>query len=567
MMVNNLNLINNEWSAIKISDDDSHHLLNGVTLYPKRFLKVLKFHDPGFAAVTDKTGAYHIDTTGTAIYPDRYIESFGYYDKHAAVVSATGCFHIDPLGKRVYAVDYKWCGNFQEYYCPVQDKANHLFYHINIEGQRNYKTNYCYVGDYRDGVAVVCADNGLQTHIDYYGNYIHNCWFLAVDVFHKGVARACDKTGWFHINKQGKALYSKRYKNIEPFYNNIAVVETFDNQLIRIELTGKTHTIIRTNVPDLRQELSADLVGFWKTQTIYAAVKLGLPNTLPGTLGEISTRNKLDISTCERLLRALQELGLIQRQLDYWHLTAKGCLLQSADSSAMADAALVWGDSHYKQWQTLTAQLQLQQTDTHQYFEQLSKNTTLLTTYQHALSGYAQSDYQQMVDVVDWQKHHSVIDAGGGMGTLLHLLLGQYTHLQGLLLEKNEVINLIPAEQRLARCRYYPIDLRKEWDCQTDAIIFARVLHDWQDKDVITLLLCAKAALLEGGKIYILEMVLHPDNPNGSLLDLNMLVMTGGKERTLENWQQLITAAGLKIACLDHLSSIVSLITVETHDK
>ena len=75
----------------------------------------------------------------------------------------------------------------------------------------------------------------------------------------------------------------------------------------------------------------------------------------------------------------------------------------------------------------------------------------------------------------------------------------------------------------------------------------SRVIHDWSDDLALKILHNAKLALLPGGKIYLIEMILSEDSPNGGLLDLNMLTMTGGRERTLAQFQKLLERSSLKI--------------------
>src|SRR3990167_713889 len=130
------------WENIMLAPDETHHLFNGNPLYKEKYKKVLKFHDPGLAAVLDDTGAYNIDSHGTPIYQPRFLQAFGYYQGLAAVESAIGWFHIDMKGRPIYKELYAWCGNFQEGFCTVQDKNTGFYYHINRQGHRPYKENY-----------------------------------------------------------------------------------------------------------------------------------------------------------------------------------------------------------------------------------------------------------------------------------------------------------------------------------------------------------------------------------------------------------------------------------------
>lgn len=555
-----------DWQTISVAADETHHLYNHSPLYHKRYIRVLKYHAPGLAPVYDDVGAYHIDIEGEPLYTKRYRQTFGYYAGLAAVESSQGWFHIDTRGESIYTDLYAWCGNFQEGQCVVKNQATGFYYHINSYGQRIYPSDYSYVGDYREGSAVVCAQNGLHTHIDKQGNYLHGQWFLGLDVFHKGIARARDENGWFHVNKTGQPLYSKRYKNVESYYNHVAHVEDLNGALLTIDLNGNTLSVIRPGNSSLLQELSADCVGFWKTQTIYTAVQLGLFDCLPNTITNISAMTKIQDKNCRRLLRALAELNLVQQQRDdYWQLIPKGMLLKRHPSnSTMADAAIIWGHSHYQQWTRLQEQLMQPQFTATDYFNKLAQDQVLLPIYQHALSGYAENDYQAVVKLIDWSQHKLVIDAGGGTGTLLHKILASHPHLQGILLELPSVIKLIKPQ---SRCRYYSIDILQNWSYQADAIFLARVLHDWSDEHASMILKQASKSLVANGKIYILEMVLETNSVQGGLLDLNMLVMTGGSERTLVQWQVLASLAKLKISEICSLNPIVSLLILEPNDN
>ena len=545
------------WKDIFVADDETHHVCQSKPIYQKKFIKVLKYHEPGLAPVLDESGAYHIDPFGNSLYKQRFIQTFGYYEKLAAVESMEGWFHIDVRGNPIYDERYAWCGNFQERLCVVQDQVMKHYFHINQTGQRVYQINYRYVGDFRDGIAVVCNENGLHTHINKKGEYIHGRWFLGLDVFHKSVARARDIHGWFHVNREGQPLYSHHYKSVEPYYNNIAHAEDFDGNLLTIDLTGKPITFIHKNNHSKLHELSAELVSFWKTQTIYAAVKLGIFTVLPQKLEQIAHQIKLKEKNCQRLLRALQELNLVKLDsADFWQLTEKGQLLQSSTSS-MSAAAIVWGDSHYRQWMYLSDALRQSAPQTQQYFNELADNKDLLATYHQALQGYAEQDYQQVIQKINWNQHEKVIDAGGGTANLLHTLLNQFQHLTGSLLEMPAVIELIKPH---SRCAYYSADLLEPWPCQADAIVLARVLHDWNDEQAIKILQNAKRSLIKQGNIYVLEMILDSKSASGGLLDLNMLVMTGGRERNLEDWQQLTSAADLKINQIIPISPIVNLL-------
>ena len=220
-----------KWEDIKVSADNTHFLFVGKPIFGKTFIEVLKFHSPGLAPVFDNSGAYHIDNNGNELYSNRYSRTFGYYCNRASVIEKNHWFHINEKGDKVYSASYLWTGNYQENICSVRNAENQYF-HIDLKGNRIYADNYVYAGDYKDGIACIKSQDGFYRHIDNKGKFINDKSFIDLGIFHKNFATAKDKDGWFHIDRQGNGLYKNRYLTIEPFYNGIALVTTFENDKI-----------------------------------------------------------------------------------------------------------------------------------------------------------------------------------------------------------------------------------------------------------------------------------------------------------------------------------------------
>ncbi|HFD87889.1 MAG TPA: methyltransferase, partial [Gammaproteobacteria bacterium] len=177
------------WRQFSISPEGTHHLIDGEPAYRERFDEVLAFHAPGLAPVRLNGHAWHIGPDGQIAYRRRFLRAFGFYEDLAAVIDENGWHHIDPAGLDAYPDRSAWCGNFQCGRCTVRDFDGHYF-HITPEGMPAYTERWRYAGDFRDGIGVVQDENGRSTHIDTTGQPIHGCWFLDLDVFHKGFARA-----------------------------------------------------------------------------------------------------------------------------------------------------------------------------------------------------------------------------------------------------------------------------------------------------------------------------------------------------------------------------------------
>ena len=558
--------MNDQWRKYEISEDASHHVYHGRPAYLSRFHEVLKFHEPGLAPVVDGGGAYHITPDGLPAYEARYVRTFGYYEGRAAVHSEGGWFHILPDGNSLYRKRYAWCGNFQEGRCAVRLPEGDYF-HIEADGTPAYGEHYRYAGDFRDGHAVVQREDGKHTHIDPSGNLLHGRWLQDLDVFHKRHARACDSNGWHHVDMTGEPLYRERFKNVEPFYNGQARVEGFDGSLSVIDESGDTLLTLRRPTRSPLEELSGDMVGLWRTQTIRAAVELGVFESLPAPAEEVERRLELGASVGVRLMRALVEMRLVSQDAEsVYRPTARGSLLMRSNPISLADAALHWGRESYDAWSGVTQSLQDGQSDFERsygknFFDWIQDRPADLKAYYSAMSAYARHDYHAMADSVDFTAHDSVLDAGGGAGELAFALLRSCPGLEATVMDRVEVVEAAkPPADLEGRCRFVAGDLFVKWPVRSDAVILARVLHDWPDSDALRILRRAREAMPADGTLYVIEMVLDDETGGGGLLDLHMLVMTRGAERTEEQFRDIFSEAGFGLLDVTETRSVSSVL-------
>ena len=544
-----------DWKHSRPVPEGTHHVDDdGSPLYRSRYDEVLKFHAPGLAPVRDASGGYHITPDGLPAYEVRYLRTFGFYEGRAAAVhSSEGWFHILPDGTPLYAERYAWCGNFQEERCPVR-LPDRSYFHVTAEGAPAYGERYRYAGDFRDGFAVVQRGDGKHSHIDPWGNLVHGRWFLDLDVFHKNRARARDERGWHHVDLRGKPLYDSRFGNVEPFYNGQARVEGLDGSLSVIDEAGETLLQLRKPRRSPLEELSADMVGVWRTQTIRMAVELGVFEALPAPAAELEQGIRLGDGAGPRLMRALTELGLVSRDGDgVYHPTDRGAHLRWSHPLSLVDAALHWGrEAHAawldSAWSLRTGESGFSKRYGRNFFDWLEARPEELESYHRAMASYARHDYRHLADSVDFGVHESILDAGGGAGELSFALLRAFPNLTATVLDRPEVVKLAGVPDELAgRCRFVPGDLFQQWPVAADAVALSRVLHDWPDDNALRILARAREALPAGGTLYVVEMVLDDSSGAGGLLDLNLLVMTGGAERTEAQFRGLLNRAGFEL--------------------
>ncbi len=548
------------WRSSSVAPDGTHHIRDGSPLYAERFDAVQKFHEPGLAPVRRAREAWHIQPDGSAAYGRRFVRTFGFYEGLAAVAGPEGWHHIRPSGLDLYATRYRWCGNYQGGRCAVSDFAG-AYFHLTADGTPAYDSRWRYAGDFRDGIGVVQADDGRSTHIDASGRPLHGQWFLDLDVFHKGFARARDADGWTHVDPSGRPLYARRFAAVEPFYNGQARVERFDGALEVIDPSGGLLVELR---PALRSEfaaLSGDLVGFWRTQAICAAVELGVFEALPGTCEGVAETCGLAPERTRRLLRALAELHLTRLDDGRWQTTERGDHLRVEHPLTLADAAAEYGRHFPALWLGLPDALRADSAwRPPDIFGDVAASPERMPRHHRMLRSYALHDYAPVPAALRLRGDERVVDAGGGLGGLAALMVGYYPDLRVTLLDRPEVIARAAQQPLGERIALRPADLFAPWEVEADAVVMARVLHDWDNAKALDLLRRARRVLPVGGRLFVVELLVPENGVAGSLCDLHLLVVSGGAERTAGEYAELLDQAGFDLADVRRIPALPSIL-------
>ena len=155
----------------------------------------------------------------------------------------------------------------------------------------------------------------------------------------------------------------------------------------------------------------------------------------------------------------------------------------------------------------------------------------------------------------DFSTMRTVADIGGGKGTMLAAILRQHGHLRGVLFDLPSMVDAAAEEVFRAagvadRCEIVPGDFFQSVPDGADAYLLANVLHDWDDADSVRILGACRRAMAKDGRVLVIERLI-PDDPADAvpvlLSDLNMLVMSGGRERTNAEYGQLLAEAGMSL--------------------
>ncbi|MFN2127911.1 MAG: methyltransferase, partial [Anaerolineales bacterium] len=159
-----------------------------------------------------------------------------------------------------------------------------------------------------------------------------------------------------------------------------------------------------------------------------------------------------------------------------------------------------------------------------------------------------------VIEAYDFSDFKSICDIGGGQGAFLIQLLSAYPHIIGYVADLPGALE--SAEKTIAkanlcnRCKAIPYDFHKEAPPACDAYFLVNVLHDWDDESCIRILKNITNSMNADSRLWIIEYILEP-GPGFSvakLLDIEVLVMSGGRERSVSEYKTLIGTAGLELS-------------------
>lgn len=302
--------------------------------------------------------------------------------------------------------------------------------------------------------------------------------------------------------------------------------------------------------------------GYWISQAIYVSAKLGIADLLkegPQSASQIALATGTDENAVYRLMRALCAVGVFRTvATDMFAVTALGIPLQSNVPGSLRAMVITLGETHYAAWAHL---LESVKTGTAGFplafgtemFDYLGQDVEAGRIFNHAMSDYSALSSCAVLLSYDFSDTRSLVDVGGGCGRLLTGVLRMYPSMQGTLFDMPSVV--AAAQEKLdsdpcrERCALVPGSFLDFVPPGADAYLLSSVIHDWNDEQAIKILRNCRRAMRQHSKIVMLEFVVPVGEQVSfsKVLDLNMLVMNAGCERTAEEFRKLFHAAGLKI--------------------
>lgn len=304
------------------------------------------------------------------------------------------------------------------------------------------------------------------------------------------------------------------------------------------------------------------ITGFWTSCSIYIAAKLGIADLLangPQTIEQLAEATHSNTVALHRVLRALASVGIfLENDQKQFELTPLGVTLRSDIPGSMKAMAIAQLGDHYTAWGNLLYSVKtgniafdhVEGTPVWKYYE---NNPEEGINFMKAMEGLTQAVIMNILPAYDFTQFKTIVDIGGGNGALMFALLNAAPNAKGIVFDEEYVVKetkkTITQNKLQDRCGVVAGSFFQSVPPDADAYVMKLVLHDWNDEQSLKILLNCAKAMKPHSKLLIIESVITEGNtPHpGKFMDLNMLVMTGGKERTEKEFTTVLGKAGLKL--------------------
>ena len=314
-----------------------------------------------------------------------------------------------------------------------------------------------------------------------------------------------------------------------------------------------------TDGPTVQDRAFGVLFGFWSSQALLAAVKLGIADHLadgPRTAGELAAAMGAHEPSLARLLRALATLEAVTSEGGRYGLTEFGrALVKGAPGSMRSMILGVMSEDHRRAWAELPHSVRTGETAFDRVygmpvFEYYARHPDVSADFNDAMTAGSAAVEAAVREAFDFSPFGRIVDVGGGNGGLLAAALEAAPKAAGVLLGTpaglKGAADLLRARGVSERCEVVPGDFFESVPRGGDLYMLKWILHDWDDRRAGAILRNCREAAAKGSRLLVIEAVLPDgDAPSpGRLGDLNMMAMTGGRERSAAEYRAMIEAAG-----------------------
>ena len=298
--------------------------------------------------------------------------------------------------------------------------------------------------------------------------------------------------------------------------------------------------------------------GFAVSQALRVIIELGIPDLLAvseQSVDELATATQSDADALYRVMRLLAPEGVFREVLPrHFELTEVGAVLRS-DRPGPGDYVRMINSEAYLAFEQLlhsvrTGKPAFDKVFGSPRFDWLSEHPEQAALFQRAMVALSLGSNEAVADAYDFTPFARVVDVGGGHGQLLSAILARNPHLSGILFDLPS--GVAAAQQGaggdLPRTEFVAGNFFESVP-GGDIYVIKKVVHDWNDEHAAVILRNCRKAMQPNGKVLLAETLVPPgDEPDGiKSIDVVMLVVTGGLERTEAQYGSLFGAAGLRL--------------------
>ena len=315
--------------------------------------------------------------------------------------------------------------------------------------------------------------------------------------------------------------------------------------------------------------------GAWVAQALYVAARLDLAGLLAGgakSSEELAAATGTHQPTLYRLLRALAGLGLfVEDEGGRFSLAPLGACLQDGPNSVRAMVLHLGESASWRAWGELlhsvkTGETAFKHVHGMEVFPFYAQHAESNEVFNEAMTNYSEAVSAAVAAAYDFSGAGTIVDIGGGHGSLLTSILKVSPNSRGILFDLPEAVaeavERIEGEGLKERCVPVGGDFFESVPEGGDLYILKSIIHDWDDSRSLSILRNIHRAMQPDGKLLLVETVIPQGNePSPAKLgDLHMLVMTGGCERTEAEFAALFEASGFKLTGIIPTESMVSIV-------
>ena len=313
---------------------------------------------------------------------------------------------------------------------------------------------------------------------------------------------------------------------------------------------------------DPTQHVMQLATSFMMSTALHIATTLRVPDHLasgPRSAADLAKATGAREDALYRILRTLASAGVFEETTPRTFVNNASSEILRLGRPGMYDMVLwvadpfhlrVYADAMHT---VMTGQPAAEKTVGMKVFEYFPKDPALSERFNNAMTALSAVVIQAALEAYDFSGIGTLVDIAGGHGQVLTSVLQKYSTMRGVLTDLPHV--LAGAERRIRelglgdRIRTEPIDFFKAVPAGGDAYIMKHIIHDWDDAEALTILRNIRKVLPASGRVVLLESVLPPGNqPDfGKVIDLEMMLMPGGRERTEEEFRSLFARAGFRL--------------------